>query len=383
MVSTDGSGKRPLPPKLRVGLESALTEGEQVQTRGELTITGMAQREAWLRRVMPPAEQLDQDLWSLPVPIPANPLRYVSVYAFGTGESLVLIDAGWGAEESWLALRDGLESIGAGMADVRGVLVTHMHFDHVGLAGRVRQASGAWIAMHPADQAVFARLRLPQCGAGGGRGGGVPARPGRVAGRGCRCGGHRRTVGEVHHDRAARPPAHGRGAGRRARLEAPRRAHPRPHPGAPVLRGRAVAQAVFRRSRAAPDHPQHLRPARRSSRPARGLPGLAGQDAGPRRGRGVARARVAVSRPARAGRRHRGPPRATARRTTGRDPPASRLHPLAAGRGADLVPALGSVQRPDADLRGHRDRRARAPAGAPRPGDREPDPPARVHGEGA
>ena len=124
---------------------------------GELTITGTAQREAWLRRVMPPAEQLDQDLWSLPVPIPANPLRYVSVYAFGTSEGLVLIDAGWGAEESWLALRDGLESIGAGVADVRGVLVTHMHFDHVGLAGRVRQASGAWIAMHPADQAVFAR----------------------------------------------------------------------------------------------------------------------------------------------------------------------------------------------------------------------------------
>ena len=26
---------------------------------GELTITGTAQREAWLRRVMPPAEQLD------------------------------------------------------------------------------------------------------------------------------------------------------------------------------------------------------------------------------------------------------------------------------------------------------------------------------------
>jgi glyoxylase-like metal-dependent hydrolase (beta-lactamase superfamily II) len=123
----------------------------------ELTITGTAQREAWLRRVMPPVEQLGQDLWSLPVPIPDNPLRYVSVYAFGTGEGLVLIDAGWGAEESWLALRAGLDSIGAEMADVRGVLVTHMHFDHVGLAGRVRQASGAWIAMHPADQAVFGR----------------------------------------------------------------------------------------------------------------------------------------------------------------------------------------------------------------------------------
>jgi len=48
---------------------------------GELTITGTAQREAWLRRVMPPVEQLEADLWSLPVPIPGNPLRYVSVYA--------------------------------------------------------------------------------------------------------------------------------------------------------------------------------------------------------------------------------------------------------------------------------------------------------------
>jgi len=123
----------------------------------EPTITGTAQREAWLQRVMPPAEQLDQDLWSLPVPIPDNPLRYVSVYAFGTSEGLVLIDAGWGSEEPWQALLAGLESIGAGVADVCGVLVTHMHFDHVGLAGRVRQASGAWIAMHPADQAVFAR----------------------------------------------------------------------------------------------------------------------------------------------------------------------------------------------------------------------------------
>jgi hypothetical protein len=59
---------------------------------GELTITGTPQREAWLRRVMPPAERLDQDLWSLPLPIPGNPLRYVSVYASGTGEGLVLID---------------------------------------------------------------------------------------------------------------------------------------------------------------------------------------------------------------------------------------------------------------------------------------------------
>jgi glyoxylase-like metal-dependent hydrolase (beta-lactamase superfamily II) len=37
------------------------------------------------------------------------------------------------------------------MADVRGVLVTHIHPDHYGLAGRVRAASGAWVALHPED----------------------------------------------------------------------------------------------------------------------------------------------------------------------------------------------------------------------------------------
>jgi glyoxylase-like metal-dependent hydrolase (beta-lactamase superfamily II) len=41
-----------------------------------IEITGTAQREAWLQRVMPPVEQLATDLWSIPVPIPDNPLRY-------------------------------------------------------------------------------------------------------------------------------------------------------------------------------------------------------------------------------------------------------------------------------------------------------------------
>jgi glyoxylase-like metal-dependent hydrolase (beta-lactamase superfamily II) len=127
---------------------------------GELAITGVVQREAWLQRAMPPAEQLGEDLWSLPVPIPDNPLRYVSVYAFGTGAGLVLIDAGWGAEESWRALRHGLESIGAGVADIRGVLVTHMHFDHVGLAAVTETAAHAHL-LERRGLAAASRTRPP------------------------------------------------------------------------------------------------------------------------------------------------------------------------------------------------------------------------------
>jgi glyoxylase-like metal-dependent hydrolase (beta-lactamase superfamily II) len=122
-------------------------------------VTGVEQLAAWRARVMPPVEQLAGDLWSIPVPIPNNPLRYVSSYAFApAGGGLVLLDTGWAADASWEALVAGLSSIGASLTDVRGVLVSHMHFDHMGLAGRVREASGAWIAMHPADTAIVAEL---------------------------------------------------------------------------------------------------------------------------------------------------------------------------------------------------------------------------------
>jgi len=115
-------------------------------------ITGTAQHEAWQARTLPPVEKLRTDLWSIPVPIPHNPLRYVSVHAFALdGGGLGLLDTGWESDESWAALTDGLASIGGGIADVRGVLVSHLHFDHLGLANRVREASGAWVAMHPAD----------------------------------------------------------------------------------------------------------------------------------------------------------------------------------------------------------------------------------------
>jgi glyoxylase-like metal-dependent hydrolase (beta-lactamase superfamily II) len=122
-------------------------------------ITGAAQHEAWQARALPPVEQLRADLWSIPVPIPHNPLRYVSVYAFALdGGGLGLLDTGWDSDEGWSALTGGLASIGGDIEDVRGVLVTHLHFDHLGLAHRVRNAAGAWIAMHPADASLVAGM---------------------------------------------------------------------------------------------------------------------------------------------------------------------------------------------------------------------------------
>ncbi|WP_086722620.1 MBL fold metallo-hydrolase [Streptomyces carpinensis] len=117
-----------------------------------MEVTGLLQQQAWRRRVLPPVEQVRPGLWSLPVPMPNNPLRYVLCYAFEAGPGLVLVDPGWPFEGGWEALTGNLAAIGARPHDVTGVLVTHAHLDHLGLAGQVRAESGCWVAMHPAEQ---------------------------------------------------------------------------------------------------------------------------------------------------------------------------------------------------------------------------------------
>ncbi len=103
---------------------------------------------------IPPVAQVRPGLWSIPVPLPIA-VRYVLVYAFETDQGPYLVDAGWNTDDAYDALCRGLDTAGFAMSDVQGVMVTHIHPDHYGLAGRVRESSDAWIALHPADAALI------------------------------------------------------------------------------------------------------------------------------------------------------------------------------------------------------------------------------------
>ncbi|MEU9155661.1 MBL fold metallo-hydrolase [Streptomyces sp. NPDC048417] len=96
---------------------------------------------------------------SVAVPIPDNPLGHTLVYVVETDRGPVLVDTGWDDPGSWDVLVAGLEVCGTGVGEVHGVVITHHHPDHHGLSGRVREASGAWIAMHAADAAIVRRAR--------------------------------------------------------------------------------------------------------------------------------------------------------------------------------------------------------------------------------
>lgn len=119
--------------------------------------------------VSPVTEQVIDGLWSIPVPIPDNPLGHTLVYLFETSRGPVLIDSGWDADVSWDALVAGCATAGTSIAECYGVLVTHVHPDHHGLSGRVREASGAWIALHERDAAMIPKMSGAADGARPGR----------------------------------------------------------------------------------------------------------------------------------------------------------------------------------------------------------------------
>jgi glyoxylase-like metal-dependent hydrolase (beta-lactamase superfamily II) len=74
---------------------------------------------------------------------------HVNFYLIGEGSELTLVDAGLPAH--WLDLAAALNSIGRSLQDIRAVLVTHAHPDHIGLAERIRGVAGASIWVHTLD----------------------------------------------------------------------------------------------------------------------------------------------------------------------------------------------------------------------------------------
>ncbi|MEU1599437.1 MBL fold metallo-hydrolase [Streptomyces sp. NPDC005708] len=127
-----------------------------------VVVTGTLQKAAWSARVLPPVEHLAGDIWSVPVPIPANPLRYALSYLVPGDAGLVVVDPGWDSAEGWEALCRGLAEAGATPADVTGIVATHVHFDHHGMTTRLKAACDAWVAMHPAERDSLPHRRPAQ-----------------------------------------------------------------------------------------------------------------------------------------------------------------------------------------------------------------------------
>jgi glyoxylase-like metal-dependent hydrolase (beta-lactamase superfamily II) len=124
------------------------------------TASSQAQEQYWQARRLPAVEEVRPGLWSVPIPWPGS-LGYTLAYVFASDQGAALIDTGWPSDQAWDALVSGLRDTGHDIGDIQHVLVTHAHGDHLGLAAKIRELSGASVGMHPAEAAALSEIDQP------------------------------------------------------------------------------------------------------------------------------------------------------------------------------------------------------------------------------
>jgi len=87
---------------------------------------------------------------SLTLPLPFE-LETVNVYLVALEEGYLLIDCGMETKPAFEALSAAMEERGIGWREIRRIFLTHMHPDHMGLAARLLELTGAELAMHEAE----------------------------------------------------------------------------------------------------------------------------------------------------------------------------------------------------------------------------------------
>src|SRR5918911_5326780 len=77
---------------------------------------------------------------------------YTNWYLVEGDDGLTMVDAG--VPSSWESLLDALAQLGRDRGDVRALVLTHAHFDHVGAAERVRRELRVPVYVHENDAPV-------------------------------------------------------------------------------------------------------------------------------------------------------------------------------------------------------------------------------------
>jgi glyoxylase-like metal-dependent hydrolase (beta-lactamase superfamily II) len=93
----------------------------------------------------------------IPIPLPIRGLPIVNAYLVEGAQGWSLVDAGLHTAEAERALRAGLADAGIGIEDLRRVFVTHLHPDHMGMAGTLERA-GAEVLMHTPEIVAAKRV---------------------------------------------------------------------------------------------------------------------------------------------------------------------------------------------------------------------------------
>ena len=94
---------------------------------------------------------------TITLPVPWD-LKSVNVHLVELDEGFMLIDSGVATAECFQVLEAALAERGVAWRDVRTLLLTHYHPDHIGLSWKILELTGARLVMHRADAAYLEEL---------------------------------------------------------------------------------------------------------------------------------------------------------------------------------------------------------------------------------
>ena len=100
------------------------------------------------RRETGRGERVLPGVWRLRLPLPWPGVPHCNAWAIAAGDGVVLVDTGMDLEDSWSHLELALHQCGLWVDDVRLVVGTHAHADHIGQAAAVKARTGAPIWLH-------------------------------------------------------------------------------------------------------------------------------------------------------------------------------------------------------------------------------------------
>jgi glyoxylase-like metal-dependent hydrolase (beta-lactamase superfamily II) len=92
--------------------------------------------------------EIVQGIHQIKLPMPEGAaLDHVNVYLVEGTKGNLLIDTGMDTPEAFAALRDALKFGGFGFKDLTLIVATHIHPDHYGMVDKLKQLSGANVAL--------------------------------------------------------------------------------------------------------------------------------------------------------------------------------------------------------------------------------------------
>ena len=106
---------------------------------------------------LPPARSLGNGIHLIPAPLPLEKPPWVNTYAIEAKRGLILLDCGADWEDGREAIRQGFKDLELDESEVHTLVVSHLHYDHVGMSARLVEEWGCRFVMHEKASKLVAR----------------------------------------------------------------------------------------------------------------------------------------------------------------------------------------------------------------------------------